>query len=86
MLGLHCCAGFSLVLASGGCSLAVVCGLLTTVPSPVVQHGLWGVWASLAVAHRLSSCDSWTLGPHVGLSQTRNGTRVSCIDRQILYH
>ena len=70
----------------------MLCGLLTAVPSPVVQHGLLGVWASLVVAHGLSRCDSWTLEPssvapqHVGLSQTRDGTLVSCIDRQILYH
>ena len=59
-----------------------------------------GVWASVVAAHgfssyssrgleqRLSSCgagglvDLW----HVGSSQIRGRTPVSCIDRQILYH
>ena len=35
VLGLHCCAGFSLAEESGGYSLAVVCGLLT------VDRGAW---------------------------------------------
>ena len=42
--------GSSLAGASGGCSVDV-CGLLTLVASPVVEHGLWGVWASVAAAH-----------------------------------
>ena len=29
VLGLHCCAGFSLVVESRGYSLVAVCGLLT---------------------------------------------------------
>ena len=41
MLGLHCCVGFSLVVASGGYSL-------------VAGHGLRIAVASLVVAHRLS--------------------------------
>ena len=49
MLGLHCWVGSSLAGASGGCSVDV-CGLLTLVASPVVEHGLWGVWASVAAA------------------------------------
>ena len=36
-LGLLGCLNFSLVAASGGCSLAVVCGLLIAVTSPVVE-------------------------------------------------
>ena len=40
VLGLHCCAVFSLVSASGGSSLVVVCGLLVTVASLVVEHWL----------------------------------------------
>ena len=31
MLGLRCCMDFSLVVASGGYSLVVVCGLFTVV-------------------------------------------------------
>ena len=34
----------------GGSSLAVGCGLLIVVTSPVVKHGLQGEWAS-AVVH-----------------------------------
>ena len=48
-LGLCCFTGFSLVVASGGCSLVVVCGLL------IVEHRLQGAEASMAVAHGLSS-------------------------------
>ena len=40
VLGLHCCAGFSLVVVSRGCSLIVVCGLLIAVVSIVVEHEL----------------------------------------------
>ena len=40
VLGLHCCAGFSPVVESGGCSLVVVQGLLIVVVSPVMERGL----------------------------------------------
>ena len=55
VLGLHCSTGFS---------LAAVCGLLIAVASFVVEHRLWGVWASVvcsfwALEHRLSSCGTW---------------------------
>ena len=40
VLGLHCCAGFSLLAASGGCSLAAVFGLLIVVASLAAEHGL----------------------------------------------
>ena len=40
VLGLCCCAGFSLVMASGGCSLGAVCRLLIAVASLVMEHGL----------------------------------------------
>ena len=39
-LGLHCCAGFSLVAASRGYSLVVVRGLLIAVGSFVQKHRL----------------------------------------------
>ena len=54
MLGLCCCAGFSLVSESGGYSLAVVLGLLISVASPVVEQGLSRMRASVAAAHGLS--------------------------------
>ena len=40
VLGLSCCVGFSLVVASGGYSLRAVCGLLIAVASLVVEHRL----------------------------------------------
>ena len=40
VLGLCCCSGFSLVVEGGGYSLVTVCGLLITVASVVVEHGL----------------------------------------------
>ena len=36
-------------------------GLLSVVASLVAEHGLWGVWASVVAAHRLSSHGSWAL-------------------------
>ena len=39
ILGLGCCVGFCLVVASRGYSLAAVCGLLIAVVS-LVKHGL----------------------------------------------
>ena len=39
VLGLCCCVGFSLVVASGGCSL-VVHGLLIVVADLVAEHRL----------------------------------------------
>ena len=40
VLGLCCCAGFSLAAASRGYSLVVAQGLLIAVVSPVVEHRL----------------------------------------------
>ena len=40
LLGLHCCAGFSLFSESGGYSLLVLHGLFIVVASLVVEHGL----------------------------------------------
>ena len=42
MLGLHCCVGFSQVIASRGCSL--VAGHLTVAASLVVKQGSGGSW------------------------------------------
>ena len=46
--------GFSGVVASRSYSLLAIRGLLTEVASPVAEHGLWSVRASVVVAHRLS--------------------------------
>ena len=39
MLGLRCCVGFSLVVASRGYSLAVVLSLLIAMASLLAEHG-----------------------------------------------
>ena len=51
MLGLCCCAGFSLVSESGGYSV-VVLGFLISVAS-VVEQGCSRVWASAVAARGL---------------------------------
>ena len=81
MLGLHCWAGFSLVSETGSYSLIVVCGLLITVASPVVEYRLQGGWAQ-----ELCSLKSLVAPRHVGSSKTKEETHVSWIGRQILYH
>ena len=53
MLGLHCCSGFSLVVASGGYPLVAVLRLLIAVAFLVVEHRLQGLQVSVVVAHRL---------------------------------
>ena len=47
VLGLHYCAGFPVVAASGGYSLAAGHGLLLGMVSLIVAHGLWGAQASV---------------------------------------
>lgn len=54
--GLLLCGRFS----RAGASLVAVCGLLV-VGAALVEHGLWGVWASVVVDHRLSSCSCQAL-------------------------
>ena len=54
VLGLRCCWGFSLVVASRSYSVLATHGLLTEVASLVGEHGIWSVRASVVVAHRLS--------------------------------
>ena len=68
VLGLHCCARAPSSRGERGPLPAAVCRPLTTVASPIVEHGLQGARASAAVArgpssrgsraleHRLSSC------------------------------
>ena len=58
MPGLCCHSGFPLVAASRGCSLAVVCRLLTAAASLLVELGLRGAADSVAVVPGLSSCGS----------------------------
>ena len=51
--------GFSLVATSGSYSLAVVCGLLIVVASPILEHGLQGVWASEDLVPGFIVAASW---------------------------
>ena len=58
VLGLRGCVGFSLVAASEDYSWVVVCRLLISVSYLVLEQGLSGAWASVAVAPRLKSTGS----------------------------
>ena len=51
MLGLHGCAGFSLVAASGGSSLVAVLRLLNVVAFLVLQLNSCGVWALVVLSY-----------------------------------
>ena len=53
-LGLQCCMGFSLGVASRSSSLDAVHGLLIAMTSLIAEYGLKSTWASVVVAHRLS--------------------------------
>ena len=79
----------SLVVASGVHSVAVVLGFLIVVASLVGEHRLQRHMGSVAVASGLYSTGSVVVAglvapQHAGTSQTRDGSRVSCIGRQIL--
>ena len=78
VLGPCCCTDSCLVVESGGCSPAAVPGLLAEVAS-LAQHR-----PEETQAHSL-----WHMGlvalQHVGSSQIRDGTHVSCFGSQILY-
>ena len=56
-LGLHCSSGISLVVVTEDYSLVVVCELLVTVSSLVVEHRLLGCTG-------FSSCGTWAYLPH----------------------
>ena len=58
-----------------GSSLVAVHGLLLKVASLVSEQEPWGAWASVVAALR-----------HVGSSQIRDRTHVSCIGRGIAFH
>ena len=59
VLGLCCCVGFSLVVASRSYTLVAVRGLLVAVASLVAEHRVCGIWASVVVARGLSGCGAW---------------------------
>ena len=80
VLRLWCCAGFSLVATSEGSSWLWCAGfslrwLLLLQSMGFRARGLQELWCMGLVALR-----------HVGSSQIRDQTPVSCIGRQILYH
>ena len=79
-LGLRCCSQAFSSCGKRGLLFIVVCGLLITVVSLVVEHGLQArrlqqLWRTGLVALR-----------HVGSSRIRDQTRVPCIGRRILNH
>ena len=53
MLGLQCCAGFSLAVADEGYSLVAACEVLIVVASFIVEHGLQALRASVIASPRL---------------------------------
>ena len=76
VLGLHCGMGYSLVGVNRLLSLQWLLSML--------REQALGLEASVVVAQdRLSSCGTQAL-QHVGSSQIRDQTHVSCISRQIL--
>ena len=86
-----CCCRLSLAVASWGCSIGVVGGLLIVEASLVAEHCLWAR-GSVVVALRLYSSSSvlvvheFTAPRHVGSSWTRDGTCVPWISSRILNH
>ena len=83
VLGLRCGAGFSLVVASGGYSLVVVCRLLTAAASLPVEHGLQvcGLQQLWLPGSRAQAQYLWSMGlvaaQHVGSSWTKGIKPVS---------
>ena len=67
-------------------------GFLFVAASLVVEHGALGRVSSVAVAPRSRALAQYlrhtglAVPPQVGSFQTRNRTRVSCIDRQIVHY
>ena len=98
MLGLCCCAGFSLVVMRGGYSLVVMKGLLIVVTSCCGVQALGhtsfsscGTWAqelwfpgSRAQAQQLR-CTGLAAPWHMASSRARDQICVSVIGRWILY-
>ena len=71
-------------MASRGYSQAAGPRLLGAAAS-LSEHRLGCSWASVVAAHRRSSCGT-RAAQHVESSRIRDGTRVSGIGRQVLYH
>ena len=80
-LDLHCCTGYSLVAVHGLLiAAASLAQALKCMGSAVLAPGLWST-GSVVVMHGLGCSPR-----HVGFSQTRDGTHVSSVRTQILYH
>ena len=77
VLGICLWAGISLVAVSED-SVVAVCQLLIAVASLVAEQGLQGAGCSLY--RGLIALQ------HVGSSQIRNRTHISCMGRQLLCH
>ena len=60
-LGLCCFARAFSGCREWGLPFVVVLRLFIEVVSLVAEHGLQGMWVSVAEAHRLISCGSWAL-------------------------
>ena len=95
VLGLYCCAGFSLAVESLGYSLVVVHGWVHKLSIAVASHcracalGHTGSsnCGSLAREHRLNSCGTETSLLHGMWPLPRPGIEtISCVGRRILYH
>ena len=77
-LGLRCCVGFPLAVASEGCCLVAVLGLLVAVASLVAEPRPWGTQVSVAAAPGLWGTAQWlwctglVALQHVGSSWTRD--------------
>ena len=87
--GSCCWTAFSLVAASRGGALAMVCRLLTAVASFAARALTLGRVGSAVGDPGLGSTGSveaMGLSCSVASSWIRDWTRVSCIDRQISYH
>ena len=91
-LGLYCCPRAFSSCGEQGLLFVAVCGLLIAVASLVAEHRLQAcrlqeLWL---VGSRAQAQQLWFMGLvapwHVGSSQTRAQTRVSCIGRRILNH
>ena len=60
-LGLRCCMRAFSSRSERGLLFVAVCGLLTAVACLCCGARVLGTWASVVVAHGLSSCSSWAL-------------------------
>ena len=90
VLGLCCCAQAFSSCSEWGLLFIAVRGFLIAVASPVEEHGLQahGLQQLWLAGSRAQAQQLWCMGlvapQHVGSSQARDRTHVSCIGRGIL--